>query len=77
MVFQYLKESSLVASKSFQLRNNDVKITIDRFGHLTITEDKFGRDDRFGKDDRDWNDRDGRTKEMIVMEEMIVTGNFN
>jgi len=56
--FSMFKRKQLLASKSFQLRNNDVKITIDRFGHLTITENRFGRDDKYGKDQRDWdNDR--------------------
>jgi hypothetical protein len=58
--FSIFQKKRLVTSKSFQLRNNDVKITIDRFGHLTITEERFGRDDRFGKDDKDWNDRNDR-----------------
>ena len=67
--FSIFKRKQLVASKIFQLRNNDVKITIDRFGHLTITEDRFGRDGRFDKNDRDgrfdqndkdWNDRNDR-----------------
>lgn len=58
--FSIFKRKQLVASKTFQLRNKDLKITIDRFGHLTITEDRFGRDDKFGKDDRDWNDRKDR-----------------
>lgn len=53
--FSMFKRKQLVASKSFQLRNNDVKITIDRFGHLTITEDRFGRADKYGKDQRDWD----------------------
>ena len=47
----------LVASSSFQLRNSDVKINIDRFGQLQISESRFGRgwdDHDFGKD----NDRD-------------------
>ena len=57
--FSIFKRKQLVTSKAFQLRNNDVKITIDRFGHLTITEDRFGRDDKFGKDDKGWNDRNG------------------
>ena len=57
--FSMFKRKQLVASKSFQLRNNDVKITIDRFGHLTIKEERFGRNDKYGKDQRDWdNDRD-------------------
>ena len=56
--FSFFKKKRLVASKIFQLRNNDLKINIDRFGHMTITEDKFGRDNKFGKDNRDWDDRD-------------------
>jgi ATP-dependent helicase/DNAse subunit B len=57
--FSFFKKKRLVASKTFQLRNDDLKITIDRFGHMTIAEDKFGRrDNKFGKDDKDWNDRD-------------------
>ena len=39
----------LVASSSFQLRNRDVNIDIDRFGQLQISESRFGRD---------WNDHD-------------------
>ena len=58
--FSIFQRKHLVTSRSFQLRNNDVKITIDRFGQLTITEDRFGRDDKFGKDDRGWNDRNGQ-----------------
>jgi hypothetical protein len=44
-----MKGKRLVASSSFQLRNNDVQITVDRFGQLQITQSGFGRD---------WNDRD-------------------
>ena len=58
--FSVFQKKRLVTSKSFQLRNKDVKITIDRFGHLMITEEKSGRDDKFGKDDRGWNDRNDR-----------------
>jgi hypothetical protein len=67
--FSVFKRKQLVSSRSFQLRNNDLKITIDRFGQLNFTEDKFGRDgrfgndDMFGKDNKGWddrNDRDGR-----------------
>ena len=56
--FSIFKRKQLVASRSFMLRNNDVKITIDRFGQLSITEDKFGRDDKYGKDQRGWDDHD-------------------
>jgi hypothetical protein len=58
--FSIFKRKQLVASKSFQLRNNDLKITIDRFGQLTITEDRFGRNDRYGNDNRGWDDHNGK-----------------
>jgi hypothetical protein len=56
--FSLFKRKQLVTSRTFQLRNNDVRITIDRFGRLTITEDRFGRDDKYGKDQRGWDDHD-------------------
>src|SRR5262245_13570180 len=56
--FSFFKRKQLVASKSFQLRNNDVKITIDRFGNMSIIEDKFDRDNKYKKDQRDWDDHD-------------------
>ena len=55
--FSLFKKKQLVASKIFQLRNDDVKITIDRFGHLTIMEEKFGRGNRYDNDQRGWDDR--------------------
>jgi len=58
--FSIFQRKHLVTSRTFQLRNNDVKITIDRFGRLMITEDRFGRDDRYGKDDRGWDDHNGQ-----------------
>jgi hypothetical protein len=62
--FSMFKRKQLVASKTFQLRSNDLRITIDRFGHLTITEDRFGRDYKFGKDKgKDWNDRNDRDRD--------------
>ena len=49
----FMNTKRLVASLSFQLRNSDMKINIDRFGQLHISESKFGRD---------WNDHDyGKT----------------
>src|SRR5687767_1393983 len=65
--YSMFRKKRLVTSKAFQLRNNDVKITIDRFGNLTITEDRFGRDNKYGKDqrdrdDHDRNDRDSRDR---------------
>lgn len=56
--FSIFKKKQLVASKTFNLRGQDIKINIDRYGHMTIKEERFGRDDRFGNDDKDWNDRD-------------------
>lgn len=65
----FMNTKRLVASSSFQLRNSDVKINIDRFGQLQISESRFGRDwngHDFGKDsDRDHDhgygrDHDGR-----------------
>ena len=56
--FSVFKRKHLVTSKAFQLRNNDVKITIDRFGHIAITEDRFGRDNKYGRDQKDWDDHD-------------------
>ena len=61
--FSIFQRKRLVASKSFQLKNNDVKITISQFGQLTITEDRFGRDDRYGNDNRGWDDHDGRDQQ--------------
>jgi hypothetical protein len=57
--FSIFQRKQLVASTSFQLRNNDVKITINQFGRLSITEDKFGRDGRYGDDNRGWDDHNG------------------
>ena len=45
----FMNTKRLVASSSFQLRNSDVKIDIDSFGQLQISESRFGRD---------WNDHD-------------------
>jgi len=49
----FMNTGRLVASSNFQLRNGDVKINIDPFGQLQISESRFGRG---------WNDRDyGKT----------------
>jgi len=47
----FMNTRKLVASSSFQLRNSDVKIDIDRFGQMQISESRFGRD---------WSDHDYR-----------------
>ena len=66
----FMNAKKLVAASSFQLRNSDVKINIDRFGQLQISESRFrrdGNDHDFGKgNDRDHDhgydrrDHDGR-----------------
>jgi hypothetical protein len=48
----FANSKRLVASSSFQLRNSDVQINIDRFGQLQISESRFGRD----WNGHDWND---------------------
>ena len=45
----FMNTKKLIASSSFQLRSSDMKINIDRFGQLQISESRFGRD---------WNDHD-------------------
>jgi hypothetical protein len=65
--FSFFKIKRLVASSSFQLRNMDMNITIDRFGRINIMEERFGRNDYGrndrGRDQKGWddhsNDRDG------------------
>jgi len=52
----FMNTGRLVASSSFQLRNGDVKINIDRFGQLQISESRFGR----GWNDRDYGQNDDR-----------------
>jgi hypothetical protein len=45
----FMRSKTLVASSGFQVRNRDLQINVDRFGHLQISESRSGRD---------WNDRD-------------------
>ena len=59
-VFSVFKRKQLVANKTFLLKGNDMKITIDRFGHLDIQEQKFGRDNRYDNDRRGRDDHDNR-----------------
>ena len=56
----FFKAKRLVASSTFQLRNNDVNISVDRFGHLSIDESRFDRgwNDRRNGRDNDWDRRD-------------------
>ena len=55
--FSFFRRKQLVASSSFQLRNQDVRIMLDRFGNISISQDRFDRYDR-RRDQRDWNDHD-------------------
>jgi len=48
----FISSTRLVANSSFELRNGDVQINIDRFGQLQISESRFGR----GWNDGDWSD---------------------
>ena len=54
--FSAFKRKRMISSSSFELRNRDVKIMIDRFGQINISEDRFGGNDH-GKDQRGWGDR--------------------
>jgi hypothetical protein len=60
----FMRSRRLVASSGFRVGNKDLQINVDRFGHLQISESRFGRDwnDRdYGRNDRDYgNDRDNR-----------------
>jgi hypothetical protein len=57
--FSFFRRKNLVSSSAFQLRNLDVNITIDRFGNISIREDKYGRNDQRGWNDdhRGWGDQ--------------------
>jgi hypothetical protein len=51
----------MVSSKNFYVRNNDIRITIDRNGYVDIDQLNYGRGRSWDNDDRDWgrgNDRD-------------------
>ena len=51
-----MRTKSLVAASTFQLRNNDVQINIDRSGQLQITQSRFGRDwNGSDRDDHGWD----------------------
>ena len=59
----FMNTKTLVASSNFQLRNNDVKIDIDRYGQLQISESRFGRD---------WDDHDyGKGNVAIMIMDMV------
>jgi hypothetical protein len=59
----FFSRERLVASTTFRLDNDDLRIKIDRFGKIEIREKKnYGRFERDNKgwNDEDWNDRDDR-----------------
>lgn len=58
--FSVHKRKQLVASERFMLKNKDVQITIDRFGHLRIQEEKFGNGHDNRKDKKGWDDHNDR-----------------
>jgi hypothetical protein len=61
----FMKRKMLVASSTFQLRSSDININVDRFGHLQITESRFGRDwddHQHGRDGRN-NDHDRKDRD--------------
>jgi hypothetical protein len=39
-----MNAKKMVASSGFQIRNNDVQITIDRFGQIQISQSRFSHD---------------------------------
>ena len=46
----------LVSSKNFMVRNDDLRITIDRSGYIDIDEQGYGR--RNDRNDKGWGDND-------------------
>jgi hypothetical protein len=58
----FINASKLMASSGFQMRNNDVRINIDRFGQIQISESRFSHDwsghDNHRKRGHDYGQRD-------------------
>jgi hypothetical protein len=46
----------LVSSKNFMVRNDDLRITVDRSGYVDIDEQGYGRNN--DRNDRGWGDND-------------------
>lgn len=70
----YRKFKKLVSASSFQLRNNDVSISVNYRGQISITEYRFDRgrwndqkgndrDDSYGLDKKDSHDQDSRSRD--------------
>jgi hypothetical protein len=52
--FFFKRNKKMVSTSSFQVRNQDVMIDVNRFGQLQITQSSFGRD----YDGNGWNKKD-------------------
>jgi len=50
----FRKFKRMVSASSFQLKRNDIDISVNSMGQISITEDRFGRDQR----DNDWGRND-------------------
>jgi len=50
----------LVSSKNFFVRNDDLRITVDRSGYINVDEIGFGRGRDRNDRNRDWDDNDDR-----------------
>ncbi|MEI9909864.1 MAG: hypothetical protein WDO71_09450 [Bacteroidota bacterium] len=71
---RFRKFKKLVSASSFQVRNNDVSITVDSRGQISIAEDRFGydrkndqvyngRDNSYGYDKKESRNQDDRDKD--------------
>ena len=62
--FSFRKVKKVIASSTFLLRNNDLRISIDQSGSIRVTESKFGKDrDDGGWKDNDYDRNDGRDRD--------------
>jgi hypothetical protein len=52
----FRKIKRLVSASSFQLKRNDIDISVNAIGQISIAEDRFGRDQK----DNDWGRNDDR-----------------
>jgi hypothetical protein len=52
----FRKFKKLVSASSFQVKRNDIDISVNAIGQISITEDRFGRDSR----DNGWDKKDDR-----------------
>ena len=52
------KKSRVVSASTFTLRDNDIRINVDRFGNVQIAEQRGRDNDNRGRDKGGYNDRD-------------------